>query len=206
MPTADEKSRDAVVVVHGLAAHPVLMIPLARWLEESFGRVINWGYPSLWSPIERHGQKLADLLRQLDRDDTHDRIHIVAHSMGAIVSRVALAEYLPGRFGRFVMISPPNRGSRLASRVAPLLGRVLPPVSQLTDHGKSFVCSLPLPTVAELGIIAARIDLLVQEPSTHLDCERDHIILPGRHTTFIWRRETAKQVRHFLQNGRFQRA
>src|SRR5688572_6227784 len=130
MPNPDQDSarRDAVVLVHGLAAHRVLMIPLARWLRPGFGQVINWGYPSLWSRLERHATKLAALLRKIDGENTHDRIHLVAHSMGAIVARVALAEYMPSRIGRFVMISPPNRGSRLASRCAPYLGGVCPPI------------------------------------------------------------------------------
>jgi hypothetical protein len=80
------------------------------------------------------------------------------------------------------------------------------PVTQLTDKPESLVCSLPAPAVAEIGIIAARFDLLVQEPNTHLDSECDHIVLPGFHSTYIWRRETAEQVRHFLEHGCFQRA
>src|SRR5262245_54902164 len=110
MPSPDHDSacRDAVVLVHGLASARSVMIPVARWLQPGFKQVINWGYPSLWSRLERHAQKLAALLRQIDVDNSHDRIHLVAHSMGAIVGRMALADYMPARFGRFVMISPPN--------------------------------------------------------------------------------------------------
>jgi pimeloyl-ACP methyl ester carboxylesterase len=198
--------RDTVVLVHGLGAHPLVMLPLARWLRESYQEVVNWGYPSLFSPIERHGEKLAALLRELDKKQNEGRIHLVTHSMGGVIGRCALTSYTPGRLGRFVMLSPPNRGSRLASRVAPYLGRVFAPIRQLTDERESLVCSLPPPAVAEVGIIAAQFDLLVHEPSTHLDGERDHIVLPGFHSTYLWRRETADQVRHFLEYGCFQRA
>jgi pimeloyl-ACP methyl ester carboxylesterase len=198
--------RDTVILVHGLLANTSIMRSLARWLEPSFLRVCNWGYDSIWSPIERHAERLADLMRGLDRDGPHDRIHLVTHSMGGIIARVALAEYLPERFGRFVMIAPPNRGSHVARRLAPFLGRICPPLVQLADDAKSFVCCLPRPTVRELGIIAAQTDYLVPEECTRLGCECDYIVLPGLHSSLLWRQETADQVRHFLQNGKFNKA
>jgi len=197
--------RDVVVLVHGLLATTVVMRSLAHSLSGVFSGVVNWGYQTLWSPLERHGNKLADLLRQLDGDEAHDQIHLVTHSMGGIIGRLALVEYTPSRFGRFVMIAPPNRGSHVAARLAPYLGRICPPLLQLTDHTESFVCSLPPPPVSELGIIAAQGDFLVLEPNTRLGCESDHIILPGLHSSLLWRRETAEQVRHFLEHGSFHR-
>ena len=103
------------------------------------------------------------------------------------------------------MIAPPNRGSHVAARLAPYLGSLCPPLAQLADSDSSFVRSLPPPVVRELGIIAARTDFLVLEPNTRLGCERDHIILPGLHSSLLWRRETAEQVRHFLEHGVFRR-
>jgi pimeloyl-ACP methyl ester carboxylesterase len=197
--------QDVVVLVHGLLATSLVMRSLAKSFTGVFAGVVNWGYKSLWSPVERHGRQLADLLRQLDRDNGHERIHLVGHSMGSIIGRVALAEYMPERFGRFVMIAPPNRGSHVAARLAPYLGRICPPLQQLADHSASFVCSLPPPAVSELGIIAAESDLLVLEPNTRLGCEADHIVLPGMHSSLLWKQETAEQVRHFLENGRFKR-
>jgi len=197
---------DLVVLVHGLAAHRLMMHSLKQSLQCAFAGIVNWGYPSLFSPIEAHGQALAELFRQLDGKGEHDRIHLVTHSMGSIIGRVALNHYMPRQFGRFVMIAPPNRGSHVARHLAPYLGRICPPLVQLADEEASFVCSLPPPTVNELGIIAAKTDFLVLEPSTRLGCECDHIVLPGHHSSLLWRRETGEQVRHFLENGRFKRA
>lgn len=199
------------MLVHGLAAPPMVMDPLARSLKRFFARVVNWGYSSLWSRIELHGSVFADFLRRLDEDNphgdkAHGRIHLVTHSMGGIIGRLALAEYVPERLGRFVMIAPPNRGSHVARRLAPFLGYICPPLMQLADHAASFVCSLPPLSVPELGIIAAQTDFLVEEPNTRLGCEADHIVLPGLHSSLLWRSETADQVRHFLEHGRFNRA
>lgn len=195
---------DVVILVHGLAANRVIMAPLARALKAGLGKILNWGYSSLWSPIERHGKSLAGILRQLD-ETHHGRIHLVTHSMGGIIARVALGEFHPQRLGRMVMVTPPNRGSRVASRLAPWLGRICPPLVQLAACENSFVCSLPPPEVPELGVIAAAGDYLVHEESTRLGCEKDHIILPGLHSSLLFQRETADQVRHFLEHGRFRR-
>src|SRR5438876_1620958 len=120
----ESAGHDMVILVHGLLATKVIMRSLARSLKGVFSKVVNWGYQSLWSPIELHGRQLAELLQHLDRDAAHDRIHLVTHSMGSIIGRIALAEYQPSRFGRFVMIAPPNRGSHIAARLAPYLGRI----------------------------------------------------------------------------------
>jgi pimeloyl-ACP methyl ester carboxylesterase len=194
--------REMVVLVHGLMATTTIMASLAKSLGKVFSGTLNWGYSSLWSPIEQHGHELAALLRRLDREG-HERIHLVTHSMGGIIGRIALAEFCPSRFGRFVMIAPPNRGSRVASYLAPVFGRLCPPIYQLADNETSFVCSLPPPCVQDVGIIAAQTDYMVLEEATRLGCEKDYIVVPGQHTSLLFRPETAIQVEHFLQHGSF---
>lgn len=198
-------TRESVVLVHGLAGHGLVMTPLARALRGHFAGVTTWGYSSLWSRIERHGHALAESLRQMD-DRQSGRVHLVTHSLGGIISRLALAEYSPRRLGRVLMLAPPNRGSRMATRAAPYLGRFFPPIAQLCDSSDSFVCTLQPPSSTEVGIIAASHDVLVREESTHLAGETDHITLPGLHVSLLWSRTTAEQVRHFLENGRFRRS
>jgi len=198
--------RSAVVLVHGLAAHRLVMLPLAKRLACDFGRVVNWGYRSIWSPIAVHSDRLAEFLCKLDETDSVDAIHLVTHSMGGIVTRLALERYRPTKFGRLVMIAPPNGGSRVATFLKPWLGRVCPPINQLTDDRGSFVQSLPIPSDLEIGVIAASGDYMVKESSTHLPCEADHIVLPGLHSSVLFRRDTAEQVKSFLLGGRFQKA
>jgi len=205
IPVENLQAEDTLVLAHGLAARPLIMFPLARSLRPGFGKVINWGYPSLWSRIETHADRLAELLQQLDHEGNEGRVHLVCHSMGCIIARLALTEYRPRRLGRFVMIAPPNRGSRWARHLAPHLGRFSPPIAQLTDDDASFVRSLPPPNIPEIGIIAARFDFMVAQPNTYLGCEADHIVLPGLHSTVLWRQETARQVRHFIEHGCFWR-
>jgi hypothetical protein len=39
-----------------------------------------------------------------------------------------------------------------------------------------------------------------------LECQRDHIVVPGHHGMLPWRRDTAWHVIHFLRTGRFNRS
>jgi hypothetical protein len=73
----------------------------------------------------------------------------------------------------------------------------------LADTETSFVCSLPPPCVKEVGIIAAKTDYMVLEAATRLGCEKDYIVVPGQHTSLLFRSETARQTQHFLQHGSF---
>ena len=199
-------NKSAVVLVHGLAAHRVVMSPLERHLKPRFTQVTNWGYSSLWSRIERHGAALAGQLAQIEQSAEIDQIHVVTHSMGGIIARLALAERIPAKLGRMVMLAPPNGGSHVARYLSPLLGLIMPPVKQLSDHCHSFVASLPPLSGVHVGVVAAAADELVSEQSTHLPCEADHITLPGFHSSILWFNETARQVAHFLEHGRFERA
>lgn len=196
-------SSHALILIHGLGAHWLIMSPLARRLQKQFGRVINWSYSSLWSGIERHGRQMTEQLQQLDDDPAVERIDLVTHSMGGIIARLAIAHRLPAKMGRMVMLAPPNTGSHVARSLAPVLGRICPPLAQLSDAEQSFVSSLPPPSSVEIGIIAARHDFLVAEPRTHLSTEKEHIILPGMHSSLVWRQETAEQAAAFLSSGRF---
>ncbi len=125
--------------------------------------------------------------------------------MGGIIARFALTSVMPKKMGRMVMLAPPNSGSHMARWFSPILGRIFPPLAQLSDEAQSFVASLPPPADLEIGIIAARHDFLVSEPRTHLSSEKEHIILPGMHSSLVWRKETAEQVAAFLRSGEFRR-
>jgi hypothetical protein len=123
--------------------------------------------------------------------------------MGSIVARCALETGGLTKLGRFVMLGPPNRGSHIARRLASQLGDLCTPLRELSDASDSFVNRLEEPTHVEVGVIAAAADRVVPLKSTHLACQRDHIVLPGHHGVLPWRYETFRQVISFLQDGRF---
>jgi pimeloyl-ACP methyl ester carboxylesterase len=181
------------------------MRPLARRLSRAGYKTLNWYYPCLRETIEAHGRRLHELLESLDAEQPGQRLHLVTYSMGSIVARVALELGRPSTLGRIVMLAPPIRGSHWATLVGPVSRCCVRTIDQLAARPNSFVNSLAEPQGLEIGVIAARYDLLVHADSSQLAAARDRIVLPGIHTFLPTQRETAKQVQYFLANGRFWR-
>lgn len=196
---------ETVVLLHGLGRTPASMKTLQERLERAGYDVRNRGYPSMRERIEDHGKQLRQFLSELDADPAVERIHIVGHSLGGIVARYALTMEVPAKMGRVVMLAPPNKGSASARKWAPILGKLIKPLEQLSDDPKSTVNRFGTPSGVEFGVIAAASDGKVDLKDTHLHGEADHWIVPGYHTFIMNRADVAEQVIHFLRNGRFAR-
>ncbi|MGA0040604.1 MAG: esterase/lipase family protein [Pirellulales bacterium] len=190
-----------VVITHGFMAHRWLLMPLARRLTRLGWQTRVWGYQSLTPSVMTHGERLARLLAQLQDQADVDHIHVVAHSMGGIVTRAALTRGIPTKFGRLVMLAPPNRGSFVATATAGLMGSVLRPVAELTTHPESLVNRLPEPQGVEIGVIAAGRDQLVSLDSTRLSMPHHHAVLPCMHSSLLFRRDAAALTAQFLETG-----
>jgi pimeloyl-ACP methyl ester carboxylesterase len=198
--------RRAVIFIHGLAAPRSSMALLAYRVRIAGYRVSSFGYPSIWRHIEIFSDRFAEHIQSIVDQDDLDEVNIVAHSLGSIVTRHALREHAFTKLHRVVFLAPPNQGSPVARRFAPWLGRICPPLHQLSDHSESFVNQLEDPQGVSVGIIAAKWDHLVPIENTKLANQADHIVMKGMHTGLLFRRSVAEQVLHFLADGKFHTA
>ena len=178
-------------MTHGIASTRFLMAPLASRLRRAGFATRLYGYPSVWWSNRDHGKKLAARLRRIA--PKYDRVHLVVHSMGSIVTRCALQEELPENLGRVVMIAPPNRGSHAATRLAcdsksRLWNNLIvkphrnlsPTLVELIDKPDSFVNRLgPAPEDVEIGVLAASNDNVLHPHQPHLDGQADHRPVEG---------------------------
>lgn len=194
---------EAVVLLHGLAANRLAMTRLAGFLKSRSYLTANWGYRSIRGSIDSFAASFQQRLVDFVSGGQFNRVHVVAHSMGGIIARRAFATFRPTNLGRLVMLAPPNGGSHVARRLATPLGRLCPPLRELSDDPWSYVNRLDAPHELEVGIIAAASDRVVKLESTMLPNQNDHIVLPGHHGLLPLRRDTADQVIHFLQHGTF---
>lgn len=124
----------AVVVLHGLGRSRSSMESLCRYLHDKGGyEVFNVEYPSTRYDMAQHARTLRHLINHLDGIE---EINFVGHSMGNIVIRHYLGDLArqdptkqsanaaaadrraKNRFGRFVMLGPPNQGALLAETFA----------------------------------------------------------------------------------------
>jgi pimeloyl-ACP methyl ester carboxylesterase len=198
-----DRPRECVSLVHGFLANKYMLSVLGRRLRHQGYLTSAWGYWNMQCSLLVHAERFAGELALLDADPRIDTLHLVAHSMGCIIGRVALDRYRPRKMGRFVMLAPPNRGSFVATAAARTFGRFLRPVAELSTAEDSLVNSLPTPRGIDIGVIAAKHDALVTEESTRPDAPHVHITLPTWHTGLLFSQETADLVASFLATGEF---
>lgn len=196
---------ELIVLIHGISSSRWFLWPLAKRLETAGYETRLWTYFTLWGSNRQTGRRFAAQLRQYSASGRYARIHVVAHSMGSIVTRCAFDEELPLELGRVVMIGPPNRGSHVATRVSRLYGWFSSTLVELSHKPDSFVNRLPgLPSGVEVGVLAPSHDRMVRQESMRVEGQRDHRAIRGMHTASLWTRECADQVQSFLQHGTFQ--
>ena len=193
------------MLIHGYFGHPLVMAPLAKKLQVAGFETVNWGYPSVTKSIAVHAEQFAGVLEELSAKSDVERLFVVAHSMGCIVTRQALLETRPSKLARVLFLCPPNRGSHVASRFAPFFGWLSGTLSELCDHPDSWVNRLPptLPNHVPVGIVIAKGDLVVARDSTELPGVEHVHVIRGMHAGILAKEETAQAAIHFLREGHF---
>ena len=194
-------AQDLIVLIHGFGAIRLVMRPLAYQLRRRGFRVQHWTYVSLFDPIERHAIRFFDFLRTVSA--TEHRFHIVAHSMGSIVSLSALNRGLFPNLGRLVLLAPPNCGSPVARIASKFVGRIITPTCELSDAEDSYVNRFARTSEIEIGIIAARFDALVPIKNTHLSNEKAHVVVNATHNSLLLSKSVSDLIARFLEHGSF---
>lgn len=199
----DRRSRTRVVLIHGVGAKPITMWLLNRRLRQAGWNTELWGYRSVGNSIETHAQRFGTRLQAIEDDPSVDRIHVVAHSMGGIITRCLLLNRRLEKLERVVMLGPPNHGSLTARWLSYGIHWLCPALHQLSSHPTSFVRTLPQPEQGQWGVLAATRDRVVSIASSRLEREHEHGTIPTGHMRMLLWRRTAELTHRFLDHGTF---
>ncbi len=211
---------DYVVILHGITRSSKLMDKLARQVASHGHAVFNENYPSTSAPIKQLAEGLYLRIKPLC-ENLNKKLHFIAHSMGALITRYIIATYQPVNLGRVVFLAPPNQGSQLVDKLKWLwlFRKFCGPAGSEMGHGNdSFINSLPPKINFELGIIAGdrSIDpfyswfllsgkddgkLTIEE--TKLDGMKEHIVIHANHTYMPQNQEAIDLTIRFIQHGSF---
>src|SRR6266852_3747447 len=86
---SDIRRNETVFVLHGFGGSRLMTTVLCRRLARLGFDVVNWNYPSFRQGVAAHAAKLRRDLCCAREQAPGRQIHVVAHSMGAIVARCA---------------------------------------------------------------------------------------------------------------------
>ena len=207
-----------LVLLHGIARTRHSLWPVARAGAARGYAVASIGYPWRTGSIE----ELASIVATRVADAVPEgRMDVVAHSMGGIILRVAVAHGLipAERIHRVVMLAPPNRGSELAEvlRDQRLFQWVYGPAGQQLGTGaESAPLALP-PLPFECGVIAGSrssvplvervfggpTDGRVSVARAKADGMTDFMVVHRAHSFMMWGADVLDATFAFLENGRF---
>ncbi|QEG20960.1 esterase/lipase family protein [Mariniblastus fucicola] len=202
MGTSSE-SEPHIVFIHGIAAPRIVFLYLKWYVARHGFSSRMYGYRSVFKSIPDHADKFTELLQQIDSDPSINQFHIVAHSMGGVVTRQALLKFRPRKLGRFLMLATPNRGSAAARKLSGSIFRFSKTLKQISDEEDSYVRQLEFPDGVEAGAIHADVDRVVTRESSRPAEDVPFCEIASGHNDLLFRKATGDAVVQFLKTGTF---
>lgn len=192
-----------IVFIHGIAAPRFVFLYLKWYLSRRGFRTKIHGYRSVFKTIPHHADAFVERLKKFENDTNIRQIHIVAHSMGGIVTRQALLNFQPRKLGRVLMLATPNKGSAAARFLSKGIFSFSKTLGQISDEDGSFVRELGFPEGIDVGAIHANVDRVVSRESSRPTDDAPFLEIASGHNDLLARPATAKAVDMFLRTGSF---
>lgn len=206
MPTQKE---EVVLLIHGLIRSHKSMHRLGVYLQKRGYETVLYDYPSTEHSISEHGAQLKNYLTALLAQHPSKTFHFVTHSLGGIITREALSHLTEEQLARcehFIMLAPPNQGSTLTQlfiKWFPFLTLFIKPLAELSASKEAYVHQVSIPSRVKMGIIAGRFDAKTPPAVTHIQGEKDFIVVNAAHTFIMNHPKGRKAILNFLRTASF---
>lgn len=208
-----------MVLLHGLARSAASMDRMDLALREAGYRVCNVDYPSREHSIADLAARFVAPSIARCQPDAERPVSFVTHSLGGIIVRELARTGAVRRFGRVVMLGPPNHGSEVVDAVGDwrLFGTIHGPAGgELTTSADALPQRLG-PTELEVGVIAGSDSInwinsliipgtddgKVSVQSAKLEGMRDFVVVGVSHPFLMKDDEAIAQTIRFLAHGCF---
>jgi pimeloyl-ACP methyl ester carboxylesterase len=206
-PRFSKMKKKVVILIHGLCRSPYSFLMMKKFLEKHGYTVVLFSYNSIKYSIYKLADKFTEFLYYTS-DKFKLPLNIVSHSMGGILTRIALGNIDNKNsisIGRIVMLAPPNNGAKAADKFLQYLppSRILRPLKDLRTTSDSPIHQVYIPSNYEIGIIAGSLDAKVSISESHLPTEKEHLIVNSAHTFIMNSTTVKKAVLTFLNAGTF---
>lgn len=209
-------SGEGVLLIHGIIRSSKSMAAFREPLEAAGFHVFPFDYPSTRVDLDASADYLHQVIESLEGIE---RLHIVAHSMGGIVTRTYWAKHRDRRLERLVLIGSPHSGAKLADIMQGKANFIFKPIfgpagQQLVSDHDGFIAKLPTPD-CEFAVIAGSHppkgfnplipgddDGIVDLESTQLPGATDSLKVDSVHLGLIRSQAVSAASIRFLKTGR----
>jgi pimeloyl-ACP methyl ester carboxylesterase len=188
------------------------MYPLQVRVKRCGFNAKGFGYPTLRAGLAENAVQLSRFIDAIDADV----VHVVAHSLGGLVTMHAQQLHPDPRIQRIVLLGSPVSGSLSGRRIAALrAGRLLLGNSTRIWEAQSMQTapdgvavgiiagSMPIGLGRLLGTLQRPHDGVVTVAETQVNDATDVVVVPVTHTGLLFSGGVARQACSFLRNARF---
>jgi pimeloyl-ACP methyl ester carboxylesterase len=200
-----------VLLVHGLWMRSFSMRWLATRLRSQGFDTQLFGYYSLLQDTDAVVTRLAEAMRE------HPGTHVLAHSLGGLLTLRAAEQLGAGNIGRIVCLGSPLAGSQAAIGIV----AKIPAGASLVGHNRALLASGidHIPAGLQVGAIAGCVPRGLGGVVAHFACEHDgtvgipetrvpgladHWVVHASHSGLLFSDAAVRQAVAFLREGRFE--